>query len=79
MPVQGVEPWVYTPVKSILNSSTAAMIEPGFSMTCPTVDFELICNPKMASTSGFVKTPSFTTSAAPPPLQVVDPLQQVGK
>ena len=34
-PVHGVDPWVWTPFKSILNSLTAAIIPSGLRYTCP--------------------------------------------
>ena len=66
VPVHGVEPWVWIPSISILNSSTAAIIPRGLTCTWPALIWDHMCNPKIASTFGFSKTPSLTISSAPP-------------
>ena len=62
----GYAPWACLPLTTILNGSTAAMIPPWRYRTLPTSVLALICSPNIASTSGFLSTPSSTMTSAPP-------------
>lgn len=61
----GMEPWLPTPVSSISQLSTAAMIGPPVKCSLPTGRPGMLCMPKITSIGNFSNRPSAIMAGAP--------------